>query len=424
MKLADFPLFSAAMQKVSNQRYIGWVEEALAHLTQGLADEAIPNQHFVTAKDHINRAFEYAWAIYADKHGANSPLNIYRRMENKTAPENEKVKQFIWGFYHPTAHLNAGQIKKIKAFPADPAWAIILPFLEEIAPICNAITFLKDKVVKRQPKSEEEKRAIKFTPPPATTAAAKQVQALLEEIVADSFAALVKSYEDDYLAMLTRFKKAQKAAEGDVTKNEPNGKSRTDDSIQYSEYYSLRWHHTVNKGDALANVVENRSWRTRAEIKIDGYGVAILSRVISAGRVGDRFTGEYKEIIAPDAEETLKKLAYRDADDVRQMFIVKNLKKIVAVVEGKGEGQMTESRVINTEVSLKSLEGEIYFAFADGSSFRVKNSVVWSVSVLGNPFHRFPLTFHDVKMPGGAKMPLPSEERMNTIFLGKTKAAR
>lgn len=421
MKLADFPLFSTALQK--DPRRSAWVEEALASLTEGMENGAIANQNFVSAKDVVNRAFERAWEVYADRHGQNSPLNIYRRNENHTAPENEKVKQFIWGFYHPTAHLNAGQIKKIKAFPSDPAWAIILPFLEEIAPICDAITFLKDKVVKRQPKSEEEKRAIKFTPPPATTAAAKQVAALLEEVVTASFDQLVAFNEKSYLGKLAQFEKAQKAAAGDKTKNEPNGLNRRTGELEYSEYYSLRWHFTINKDDALVNVAENLGYRNRKKITVDAVGVALLSRVVRAGRVGgDRFSGEYTEIVAPNAVEILKEQAFKDADELRQMFIVKNLKKIVSVVEGKGDGQMTESRVVNTEVSLQSLEGELYFAFADGSSFRVKNAVVGAISVLGNPFLRFPLTFHDAKMPGGAKMPLPSEERMNTIFLGKTKA--
>lgn len=423
MKLADFPLFSAAMQKVSNQRYIGWVEEGLAHLTQGLADGSIPNQHFIAAKDHLNRAFEYAWAIYADKHGQSSPLNIYRRMENKTAPENEKVKQFIWGFFHPTAHLNAGQIKKIKAFPADPAWAIMLPFLEEIAPICDAITTLKDKVVKRQPKSEEEKRAIKFTPPPATTASAQKVADLLAEVVTKSFDELLKSYEDSYLGSLAGFLKAQKKAEADKTHslNEPEGMNR-DGTIKYEEYYSLRWHCTVNKADKLKNVTENRGYRNRIKIDMAGQTVSLLSKAMRSGWTGGSvYSGEYKEIVAPDAEEKMKAEAFKDADELRQLFIDKNLKKIVSIVEGKGEGQMTEAKVVNTEVSLRSLEGELYFAFADGSSFRVKNSVVWSMSVLGNPFHRFPLTFHDVKLAGGVKMPMPSEARMNTVFLGKEK---
>lgn len=68
---------------------------------------------------------------------------------------------------------------------------------------------------------------------------------------------------------------------------------------------------------------------------------------------------------------------------------------------------------------MNSLRGTLRFFFTDGSSFVVQNSVVWSHSIYGKAFNRFPLTFHDVIMPDGSKMPRPSEERMNTVFVGK-----
>jgi hypothetical protein len=45
--------------------------------------------------------------------------------------------------------------------------------------------------------------------------------------------------------------------------------------------------------------------------------------------------------------------------------------------------------------------------------------VVWSHSVYGKQFMRFPLTFHSPIMPNGTVMPRPSEERMNTVFVEK-----
>lgn len=417
MNLADSPLFAAALTKVNRRDIVARVSQAVDVLSQGLKDGEIQNARFLDAKDTITRAFEYAWGEYADKHAAGSPLNIYRRKEAGTAPESDKVTQFIWGFYHPTAHLNAGQIKKIKAFPADPAWGIILPFLEDIAPICDAITTLKTKVVKRQPKSEEEKRVERFTPPPTTTAEAAQVKTLLEEVVTESFEELKETYEKNYLSALRSFVKAQKATMGDVTKNEPKSLNRRDGSIEYAAYYSIGWHLTANKNEILANVVDKRPYHSRHKPMMAG-PISTLTKAISVGRVDGKF-GDWREIVAADAEDIMIKEAFRDADEVRQLFVTKNLKKLVSVVEGKGEGQMTEAKVVSTHVSLQSLEGELFFGFADGSSFKVKNSVVWSISVLGNQFPRFPLTFHDVKLAGGVKMPMPSEKRMNTIFLGK-----
>jgi hypothetical protein len=68
---------------------------------------------------------------------------------------------------------------------------------------------------------------------------------------------------------------------------------------------------------------------------------------------------------------------------------------------------------------LGALRGTLKFEFEDTSSFIVQNSVVWSHSVYGKQFMRFPLTFHSPIMPNGTVMPRPSEERMNTVFVEK-----
>jgi hypothetical protein len=68
---------------------------------------------------------------------------------------------------------------------------------------------------------------------------------------------------------------------------------------------------------------------------------------------------------------------------------------------------------------MHGLTGTLVFTFHDGSRFTVVNQVVFVVNDRGTAFNRFPLTFHDVIMPNGKPMGRPSEERMNTIFVGK-----
>lgn len=414
MRAEDFP---TVVQMASQSRWKGTADrfaQALPLLAQGLADGAIANQDFIQAKDSVNRALERAWEAIEDQN--RDLFNMYARERNGEKID-EKMMSLMGGVFYPQAHTMAGQLKKLEKLPNDRAVEIALKFWREVQPLGAAINALKDKVVKRQPKSEEEKRAERFTPPRASTKAAEQVHALLEEVVNMHFEALVTSFTTRYMRSLNDFMKAQKAAEGDKTKNEPR-QSKPNGERDYESYYSLRWHCTVNKEEIERNYTEKRSVFNREKPMVAAGTVALLSHVMKPGWVNG-YHSEYREMVDPDAPAKLAEKARKDADELRQMFIVKNLKKLVSIVEGKGDGQMVEAKVIDSTVRLDSLEGVFYFAFADGSSFTAKNSVVWSTSTLGKEFARFPLTFHGVKLAGGVNMGSPSEKRMNTVFLGK-----
>jgi len=69
------------------------------------------------------------------------------------------------------------------------------------------------------------------------------------------------------------------------------------------------------------------------------------------------------------------------------------------------------------------MRGEFEARFKDGSSFRLRNEVVFVVNHYGTEFNRFPTTFHDVTLPGGKPMSSPSEERMHTVFAPGAVAA-
>lgn len=401
MRLADFPLFSAALALCKNKHYPGWVEDSLAKLTAGLEAGEIANRHFVDAKQYINRAFEYAWNEYQPDRHNNSPLNTYDRHRKGTLPANEKVIAFLQNFQYPQAHLNTGQIEKIKAFPADPAWAIMLPFLEEIDPICQAIQTLKDKTVKRKVLSDEEKRAAKFAPPASSSKAVEIVLGLLNDIVDAQYQDLVAMFVKDNRKTLQSFKDGFKAAEGDVTKNKP---SRWNRETGFEPQYTVAWHFTFKDGSMKG--------------KCDSRAVMLLNDIVDQTSTG--YPAVYTTTYAPDADTKLVAQAEKDAKEIRDLFVVKNLRKIVSILEAKGDDNFDSCKVLGNTISLSGLEGTLRFNFKDGSGFTCRNSIVWSISHLGNQFYRFPLTFHNVTMPNGQRMMRPSEKNMNDIFANVT----
>jgi hypothetical protein len=107
-------------------------------------------------------------------------------------------------------------------------------------------------------------------------------------------------------------------------------------------------------------------------------------------------------------------------DTIRTEFVHKNFRKIASIVEAKGN--FVRGRALSHMIDLAGLTGRLQFEFADGSSFVAQNAVVHVINQYGTQFSRYPLTFHDVRLPGGNPMRLPSEERMNSIFIGKVAA--
>lgn len=410
MQLADFPIFAAALANLPDyagrdgvvrnpgqraRHRVESTERALAALTQGLEAGSIMNQSYIDAKQSINRSFEEAWQSREDR----LATSIYHR----DAPES--VQKFFMNFLYPQAHLVAGHIKKLEKLPQDDVQvAVLLPFLREIAPIADAVQALKDKVVKRQPKSEEEKRAERYAVPHASLSATKIVTTLLEEIVAKHYDALVASFTKQYNGVLDRFLEAQALADKDPTLNQPESTRRDTGETYYTKYYSPHWHCTIKEGPNKGQTNGN---------------LYILLLVLKREQKGFSSTRYVPE---PDARSIIAEEAVKTAKMIRDDFVGKNRKKIVSILDGKGDANFAGYEVLGHELSLGGLTGTIRFTFRDGAAFTVKNQIVWSTSTLGKWFPRYPLTFHDVLMAGGVKMPSPSEKRMNTVFLGKEEA--
>ena len=289
-----------------------------------------------------------------------------------------------WGVIHnyesgdlcclnPTCHTLASVQKRLAKAPSDtPHLVALQAFIVEIAPVAAALNGLKDKIVKRQPKAPEDVTA-KYLAPRASDSAAKLVQDALLQVVADTYDRLLANITAGY--------------EGYVT-----------------TYLKLR-------AEALAK-----------NPKLTGYRLSpyklFCPYVQQAKHIASLATDSASELY-PDWQARVAKEAKKDADFLRDQFVIKNLRKLDSIVEAKGN--LTAVTVSSYRLDLCSLEGTLLVTFADGSLFTARNSVVWGTSNLGNSFQRFPLTFHDVKLADGSKMGKPCEERMNTVFVGKAE---
>jgi len=108
------------------------------------------------------------------------------------------------------------------------------------------------------------------------------------------------------------------------------------------------------------------------------------------------------------------KMAKETAEMIQNRFVYKNTRKLAVIVGRKANFKHHD--ILDIGINGYSFSGTIRFFFEDGSKFDVVNKAVGSVSNLGTYFLRFPTTFHNVVLPGGTKMAMPSEERMVDVF--------
>jgi hypothetical protein len=328
---------------------------ALETLAAAVAQGNIPNVTYNETKETLNRLYDDAW----DKiHNYESGGLIY---------------------LHPACHTLNSVAKALAKVPATtPHHAELTAFLAEIKPAIDAMNWLKGKddagnerIVKRLPKAPEDVQA-KYLAPRASGTAARLVQDALIEVTTKAYDRLLANITDAYESHVTCYLTLRDEA---VAKN-PKG----------TGYQNLAPYRLFSRYAVEAKHI--------AELAVDRDGELHSDW---QARVGAR--------------------AKKDADFIRDQFVIKNLSKLDSIVDAKASTPTVT--VQSYSLNLCSLEGTLLVTFPDGSRFSAKNQVVWGTSNRGNPFQRFPLTFHDVLLPGGVKMGKPCEERMNTVFVGK-----
>lgn len=119
--------------------------------------------------------------------------------------------------------------------------------------------------------------------------------------------------------------------------------------------------------------------------------------------------------LLPNWKEYIHSVSLKEADEIQEVFIAKNSNKLGKIVELKGN-LSGEGKILHFFFKRGVFEGEILFNFDDGSSFSVRNKMVFKYSKGGRPFVQFPTTFHDVYLPGKQPMKMPSEKRMIQVF--------
>jgi hypothetical protein len=120
----------------------------------------------------------------------------------------------------------------------------------------------------------------------------------------------------------------------------------------------------------------------------------------------------------PDWEQQVEEHAEYAVEAMQNTFVFKNTRKLASIMTGKGS--VGNHKIIDIDTRSGIITASIRFSFDDGSAFTVHQSIVASSTRDSwgrvTDFYRFPTTFHDVLLPGGSKMGMPSEERMNEIF--------
>ncbi|MCW3783000.1 hypothetical protein [Defluviimonas salinarum] len=375
MPAADYPTLTAALSERGRARFA----KAVSDLEAGAAAGSIPNPVFTEAKSLVGRAIEEGW-----RRAVQDP---YTWSRDYAAAETERAAlQALNGY--PQAHTMATFQRRAEAVPDTPAGRAIRAFLAEIAPLAGLVTRCKDLAVKRQPKVPEATPTERYSAPAASGTAMARVLGVLEEITRASRDALRDLIAERHTRRLDAYLAAQ-----EENRTAPQGKRLRD----YSPY-----EHTRRIGNGRSDPVLRGALEALTESRFDHDSRQTLHQR------------------RPDFRERIGRRADADADELCRSYIDKNLAKLDSIIERKGDFEAIE--VIGRRLDPAGMEGRLRVSFADGASFEARSSVVMSWSVHGKAFLRFPLTFHDVVLAGGAPMPAPSEERMNEVFAAPASA--
>jgi hypothetical protein len=385
-----FPRWHAILTATPRRSYDGpgWgsgrlqrLEEAVDLCEQSHAAGHIANARWKEMAETMNRSIQRAWGQVAGPHQES--------LDRLPADIRERFMEIDSEYSGPTLASFHRFPKKLAALPDHPLKKAWQDLLAEVTPVLTQGQALKGMAVKRQPKDPSLDPA--FQPPKASTAAEARVLALLEGILATAFDRLVSRIQGQYQAWLTSYTSGWEAAVQDPSLNRPG-----------YNHYDPTWHFSSK------TFADKRQHQLQG---VDMQAVMIVRPVLDYQASSRRSYGP-----VTDASARLDAAAISAAEQVRNLFLHKNLRKIAAIVDAKGDDEVATATVLRNDVDLSGLEGTLRFTFHDGSAFTVRNAVVGVVNAQGTYFHRFPLTFHDVVLPDGTAMKSPSEERMNTVF--------
>jgi hypothetical protein len=355
------PIFMSLISPKQVETAKGYIHD----INKALIDKAIPNPVFQEMKRFFANRLETVYEKYISEkylYGGryeNLPKDVYEFTLNVSP--------------HPELHRIQSWLKKVTALGKDkhPFTSDLFNFLTEISPLASAFEKLKGYIVKRQPRKEGEPGTKTYIPPITQAGAAKKISDLLTQITQLVYEDHVRGIMKWFERIVSNFMKAQ--AEG-----KKNG---------IHDYFK----NNLYAKQIIYLVQEKKKYDYRPNAPI----------VLSAN---------YTEILLQEAQ--------RIAKNTQTQFVIKNTQKLASIITAKNN--LKEAKMLHAEAGARGIQGSSYITFEDGSSFTVQNSAVWSTSIHGKPFLRFPTTFHNVLMSDGNRMSQPSEEKMNTIFVGNS----
>jgi hypothetical protein len=350
----DLPLTSAMVgTSIAFPRF-------LRLLNDSIEAGAVANVTHTELKQHFGRALESLW----EKH-VSAPY-FYGQRDRGDTPD--KLYDFYYGDV-TALHRVEATLRKLDACGVEhPAVDAMRRVLTEFVPVSQRLAVLKECIVKRPVKSQEEREAERrFVPTPAMPSAILEVWKALTQVTERNRRQVVEYITSEYAKRLDFFMSASPTLRVKLLRN-----------------------------------YENR--------------IAVEAGTAARSSPQDEYA------LKPDFKAALVVLAEKDAAELREAFIAKVVSKIAPIVEAKGNlASVTEVR---DTIQVGRLSGALAIAFTDGSRFLVDNNMVYSSSVRNKEFVRFPLTFHDVILADGSRMKQPSEERMHSIFCAAAQLAQ
>lgn len=316
-----------------------------------------------------------SYANYVTEAATKFPERIYSIIRGNRDAEMWDAQELVHFSY---INYVPGKLKKAEALAKKTKnsdvrtlldWA--LPILRELAPIATFVESAKKRAVKRVVKSAEEREEEKrYKPPVSSRESVHQVTAVLTK--------LTDALKLDYAKSVTEWLISEAERWNRLTEQERK------DEVKRNKF-------------RRPQIASERIWKL--ERPWDSYDNA-------------RLDGNYKSVLEASGK--------RAADDMQRAFLVKNVAKLVSILEKKGTELRREPRILKASASYGIFEGDIEISFLDNSSFIVRNKIVWKRNQYGTNFNQFPTTFHNVVMPDGKPMGQPSEERMNSVFVSGT----
>ena len=355
LKEADTSLVQSPMSEKRRERF----REALNSFRKYKEEGELTATEFKTVKETLNSGIREAWNTLIRQQFING--GMWERLPRDVYD--------IIGELNPALHTIPGALKKVRKAPDHPMTKVAIEILESLmqlaldAKAMKGMIVKKKKVVRDKETAAEEKQKFMLGNDDV-----QRVQSALEQITQD--------------------------LKEDVYQN------------------NLRWLRGVVKVWFDQYNPENKKTEPREYFRNDVFRAMIIQRVTTRKGYG------YDSPITlnADHDEYLQTEAKKITQHMIDNFVHKNTRKLAEILTKKNNLKSVTLRGADT--SRGTIEGTLGLDFTDNSSFIVHSKLVFSYSVHGKPFSRYPTTFHNVVFPDGTKMTgRASEQRMKDEFV-------